>query len=264
MHPVLVALGGERWLDKGKKTTTLRQDERMTKQCRTCGATDVQKTLFRCSRCQHIFYCSKECQKANWKAHKEQCTDVANSRVRVEKLKQEGSPLAQKEADWVEWRNLSHYANTYGLQHALNLHRDPTRGRTHIVVRQVKYRPEEADLRYRFTVTHAGVFKLADCWEAIDEVMSGHKGEGKEIVADILNDIDSTSESRGRDTAPMLDLTFGDGVQPWLGSMATTIGSLRHQPYDPEWRRSMNKKGVPPPARIIKFKTALDAEHEFD
>ena len=138
--------------------------------------------------------------------------------MRVEKLKQEGSPLAQKEADWVEWRNLSHYANTYGLQNALNLHRDPTRGRTHIVVRQVKYTPGEADLRYRFTITHAGVFKLADCWDAIDDVMGGHKGEGKEIVADILNDIDSTSESRGRDPAPMLDLTFGDGVQPWLGS----------------------------------------------
>ena len=56
MHPVLMALGGERWLDKSRKTTTLRQDERMTKQCRTCGVTDVQKTLSRCSRCQHTFY----------------------------------------------------------------------------------------------------------------------------------------------------------------------------------------------------------------
>lgn len=55
-HPVLLALGGERWLGKGKLMTTLRQDERMTKQCRTCGGTDVQKTLFRCSRCQHTYY----------------------------------------------------------------------------------------------------------------------------------------------------------------------------------------------------------------
>ena len=145
-------------------------------------------------------------------------SDIANSRARVEKLKQEGSSLAQKEADWVEWRNLSHYANTYGLQHALGLNRDPSRGRTHIVVRQVKYTPEEADLRYRFTITHAGVFRLADCWDAIDEVMGGRKGEGREMVEDIMRDLESTAVSSGREVVPMLDLTFGDGVQPWLGS----------------------------------------------
>ncbi|GJE94142.1 zinc finger MYND domain-containing protein [Phanerochaete sordida] len=262
-HPVLTALGGERWLEKGKTSTTLRQDERATKQCRTCGVTDMQKTLSRCARCQHIYYCSKECQKANWKAHKEQCTDVAKSRARVEKLKSEGSSVAQKEADWVEWRNLSHYANTFGLQHALNLNRDPARGRTHIVVRQVKHAPDEPDLRHRFTITHAGVFKLADCWDALDDVLGG-RGEGKAMVADIMNDIDSTSASRGADAVPMLDLTLGDGVQPWLGSMATTRDGLRHRPYDPDWRKSMNKKGTTPPDRILKFKNAEDAEFKFD
>lgn len=166
------------------------------------------------------------------------------------------------------------------------MHRDPSRGRKHIVVRQVKYTPEESDLRYRSTITHAGVFKLDDCWDAIDEVMSGHTGEGREMVRDVLNDIDSTSGSSGRDVVPMLDLTFGDGVQPWLGSseqlfmlcstscllmhsnlnvtVAIASNSLRHRPYDADWRKSINKKGVAPPDAILKFKNAVDVEHKFD
>lgn len=95
------------------------------------------------------------------------------------------------------------------------MRRDPSRGRTHFVLRQVMYVPEESDLRYRFTITHAGVFKLDDCWDAIDEVMGG---EGKELVRDILNDVDSTSVTSGRNVAPMLDLTIGESLQPWLGS----------------------------------------------
>ncbi|EKM51382.1 uncharacterized protein PHACADRAFT_200199 [Phanerochaete carnosa HHB-10118-sp] len=234
MHPVLAAL----------------DDEAMPDLCSHRYAEDSVPML------QMPTHLLLECQRANWKAHKEQCTDIANSRARVEKLKQEGSPAAQKEADWVEWRNLSHYANTYGLQHALGVHRDPLRGHNHIVVRQVKYTPEESDLRYRFMITHAGVFKLDDCWDAVDEVMSGRAGEGKEMVRDILNDIDSTSGSSERDIVPLLDLTFGD--------VAITFDSLRHHPYDPDWRKSINKKGVPPPDAILKFKNAVDVEHKFD
>ncbi|GJE94140.1 zinc finger MYND domain-containing protein [Phanerochaete sordida] len=263
MHPVLAAVGGERWLGKTKNTTTLRQDERMTRNCRTCDVSDMQKTLSRCARCQYTFYCSPQCQKSNWKAHKEQCTDIKNSRARVERLRQEGSPHAQKEADWVEWRNASHYASTHALQHALHLHRDPARGRTHIVVRQIEHAPDEPDFRHRFAFTHVGVFRLADCWDAIDELMGG-PGEGRAMVDDILGDVDSTRGARGHDYTSMLDLTFGDGVQPWLGSMSTTLTALRRRPYEAEWRKLMNRKGVPPPEGILKFGNAEDSEFKFD
>ncbi|KAL6761550.1 hypothetical protein V8C86DRAFT_2531593 [Haematococcus lacustris] len=39
--------------------------------CAQCGAANV--TLFRCSRCREVTYCSPACQKKHWKAHKAAC-----------------------------------------------------------------------------------------------------------------------------------------------------------------------------------------------
>lgn len=43
--------------------------------CRYCPNTtgDDGKALLRCTRCRCAMYCSKECQKADWKAHKILC-----------------------------------------------------------------------------------------------------------------------------------------------------------------------------------------------
>ena len=39
--------------------------------CASCGV--KKSTLLKCSRCKSVFYCSKECQKSHWKAHKQDC-----------------------------------------------------------------------------------------------------------------------------------------------------------------------------------------------
>lgn len=43
--------------------------------CRYCSNTTGEegKTLLRCTRCRFAMYCSRECQKADWKAHKILC-----------------------------------------------------------------------------------------------------------------------------------------------------------------------------------------------
>lgn len=43
--------------------------------CRRTGrsGTDAQTALLVCSRCKSVSYCSKECQRADWKAHKRTC-----------------------------------------------------------------------------------------------------------------------------------------------------------------------------------------------
>ncbi|KAJ7373155.1 Egl nine 1 [Desmophyllum pertusum] len=41
----------------------------------SCAFCSAEKTnLLKCSRCKSAFYCSKECQKSHWKAHKANCT----------------------------------------------------------------------------------------------------------------------------------------------------------------------------------------------
>jgi len=43
--------------------------------CLQCGKIESGAEVFsRCSRCKRAIYCSRECQKLNWKEHKNQCT----------------------------------------------------------------------------------------------------------------------------------------------------------------------------------------------
>jgi hypothetical protein len=62
--------------------------------CRNCNKSDrsaeFQLTLLKsCSRCQITFYCSKECQKADWKAHKPICLPVSKSDIQRSSARQQ-------------------------------------------------------------------------------------------------------------------------------------------------------------------------------
>ena len=52
--------------------------------CGFCGA--EKENLSKCSRCKSVFYCSKECQKSHWKAHKANCKLAPKVPVANEKL----------------------------------------------------------------------------------------------------------------------------------------------------------------------------------
>lgn len=52
--------------------------------CGFCGA--EKENLSKCSRCKSVFYCSKECQKLHWKAHKANCKLPPKVPVANEKL----------------------------------------------------------------------------------------------------------------------------------------------------------------------------------
>lgn len=45
----------------------------MSSVCNTCQKTSEQVTLKRCAKCSFTQYCSRECQKADWKAHRKVC-----------------------------------------------------------------------------------------------------------------------------------------------------------------------------------------------
>ncbi|THH31046.1 hypothetical protein EUX98_g3139 [Antrodiella citrinella] len=258
-HPVYLALGAGWFENLVEPGTTLREDERSAKLCRSCGLSEPQVKLFRCSACLHIYYCSKECQKANWKHHKEACKEVAQSKAHAAQLKRTNPKDGQRAADWIKWRDAPHFANTYALAHALGLHRDPSRGRTHIVFRSLEYTPKASkDIRYRFTVAHAGVYKLTDVYPDIETMLRINPGEGKEYVDGLLDELDSMGND---DKVPILDLTFGEGIDPWLGSIAIPVGALRTLPHDPDWRRSINSGGPAQPMSLITG--AKDAENIF-
>ncbi|OBZ76097.1 hypothetical protein A0H81_03250 [Grifola frondosa] len=259
-HPVMEALG-PKWLkDLENRRSTQRQDERRSQQCRNCNGMEPDKTLFRCAGCKHIYYCSRECQKANWKLHKVMCKETARDKERVDELKKTDPINAQRAADWIKWRECTNSAETFALVHALGLQRDPSRGRTHIVIREVKYVPNESkDVRYKFKAVRAGVFRIADALTELERLMNLHKGEGTEYIRGLLADIDAADRSGQH--VPILDLTFGDEVDTWLGSNAISLDMLRMVPYDPEWRKTINKSLQP--QRMTLRNGAQDAEHIF-
>ncbi|KAK7677232.1 hypothetical protein QCA50_019826 [Cerrena zonata] len=262
-HPVLSALGGVRWLEGviTREGLTARMEERTTKACRHCGIREPEKTLFRCSGCKHIFYCSRECQKANWRLHKEPCKETAEAKAKAEKLKAEDPKAAQKALDWIKYRESTTPTNGSFLAHALGVHKDPSRGRTHIILRELEYRPKQSkDFRFRFHVVRIGVFKVQDVLKDIEGLMQLNPGEGEEYLRDMFEAIDNSSHQR--EMVPIIDLTWGDGLQTWLGSTAIHQDKVRAMPYNPKWREAINVDGEVPEYVLLKS-GVKDAELVF-
>ncbi|XP_053659276.1 zinc finger MYND domain-containing protein 10 homolog [Anopheles marshallii] len=55
-----------------KRNKQSETDQSATKVCGNCGALAAKK----CSRCLHVFYCSRDCQLQNWPDHKELCSQL--------------------------------------------------------------------------------------------------------------------------------------------------------------------------------------------
>eukprot|EP00126_Sphaerothecum_destruens_P004281 Sdes_comp18089_c0_seq1m7514 len=68
----------------------------LTKRCFHCKASEVD--LFKCSQCKIASYCSKPCQKKNWKDHKSSCIRLSHYQVDEEEACQENL-IEKKTAD---------------------------------------------------------------------------------------------------------------------------------------------------------------------
>lgn len=52
------------------------------KRCANCGATEGK--LLKCKGCRAVYFCSADCQKANWQSHKAACKEVQRQRAAAE------------------------------------------------------------------------------------------------------------------------------------------------------------------------------------
>ncbi|KIJ38401.1 hypothetical protein M422DRAFT_259068 [Sphaerobolus stellatus SS14] len=255
---ILEQLGGKEWLANRK--TTFKTNHNESKGCRQCEARSTQKPLFKCSRCKHIYYCSRECQRKDWPTHKESCNDIADCLKNIEKLSLLDPAAGQKAELWHKWR----VEADKSLIHALGLHHDPSRSRTHIAFKRIKYTPKASkDLRYKFHIDEMGVYKISDVMPEIESIMCLRPGEGREYIDGLFEDIRRLAPDGSEIPFPMIDLAFGDNLVPWLGSKTVSRNGLTFIPYDPEWRESLNILGPP---RAFKFPRAgvKDQEHIFD
>ncbi|KAK0492259.1 hypothetical protein EDD18DRAFT_1183614 [Armillaria luteobubalina] len=56
-----------------EKKRLMRHDKFESMVCAGCGASNLP-TRSQCSKCKQVFYCSVECQRRDWREHKEHCT----------------------------------------------------------------------------------------------------------------------------------------------------------------------------------------------
>eukprot|EP01084_Bolivina_argentea_P022855 42511_1 len=52
----------------------------MTKWKRMCGSCEGNVAMKRCGACKHVYYCSKECQRNDWKTHKIYCQKLKSAK----------------------------------------------------------------------------------------------------------------------------------------------------------------------------------------
>ncbi|KAI0071653.1 hypothetical protein K474DRAFT_1679242 [Panus rudis PR-1116 ss-1] len=256
VHPVLEALGGRSWLVQhltGQNAVTSKTEQRQTKHCRNCGKL--------ASECIPL--------PSPWPYELTLWTlfigrDSARAKELAAQLKVFQPQLGQEASDWNKFRE-SHMKTTV-LASALGLQKDPSRGRTHIILREVEYRPKASkDWRHRFHTRRMGVFRIKEILKDIATLMGMEPGEVERLIQEMYDEVDSAGA--GKDAAqrsqkaPILDVTWGDVGEPWIGSVAVTLDALRRIPYDPEWRKSINFDKQPP-APLVPRSGVKDAEHD--
>ncbi|KZV62384.1 hypothetical protein PENSPDRAFT_692538 [Peniophora sp. CONT] len=277
VHPVLAALGGKSWLKKvnaraATGVQSLKAEERSAKSCHACGVRDVQKSLSRCARCQYHYYCSKACQKADWGTHKGFCKSRSEFLKMLEAQKKEDPVIGQKFTDWDEWLETPSTHRRDARISALGVHRDPSRGQTHILMEGAKYTPEASnDPRFKFTIVSAGVFLIEDALVSIERSLDLAPGEGRsyvqEHIAGAFSQLDEVMGD-GDCPIPMVILSMCSGIKPGvlITQMGSSLALSNVVPYNPEWRKSINGTlGVVSDPMELRYQPDVkDAEKDFE
>lgn len=98
---------------------------------------------------------------------------------RIEELKISDPATARREEDWVAWRKAPHFNATIARAFALGLHRDPSRSKTHIIMQEAFHVPGQTDVRYKFRIGRAGIFRVTDAAGTIEECLGLGVNEGE-------------------------------------------------------------------------------------
>ncbi|KAI0656445.1 hypothetical protein C8Q70DRAFT_335269 [Cubamyces menziesii] len=199
-----------------------------TRKCNHCYASSTEKKLFFCSRCKAQTYCSRECQKADWKSHKGVCmtNDLLESLLRAHENSPQGQrerlglvdglslrELDQRLEKWVRWHTLTLMTATV---HALRLPESLARARAYVLYIRLEARPQA-----EHNGAPAKFFRVRDA-----EVVSVEEGMRRPLpwpwsLLQLRQLQDEAERSgRGGEAAAMVEC-------PPLGVQTVPFGSLR-------------------------------------
>ena len=88
--------------------------------------------------------------------------------------------------DWDMWRQAPREALVRAQARALGMHIDPERSRTHVLIQEIDYSPRERDVRRKFAIVRAGVFRVREVLHGIEALFSLAEGHGEAWVQDLV------------------------------------------------------------------------------
>ncbi|KAL0568337.1 hypothetical protein V5O48_013648 [Marasmius crinis-equi] len=276
--PVFQGLGGTSWLAKRKPT--FKNLDRQARQCYNCGARESASTkLMRCAKCQYTYYwfvalflaflrrrltgcSSRKCQVENHPFHKVGCAERASERKRAETLKATAPDDAKCMEDWNHYKNSGF--DDLPSYHALGLMHDVDRGKTHIIFKSVEYVPQGGkDVLDRFKVVAAGVFKIKDVLREIEIMLNYNKGEGEEVIEEMLGEFNNGPGKGGR-VHPFFNFFISNDKRlgTYLSIGGVGLPKLREIKYDPDWRKLLNRKKCHVEQMLLRS-GGKDAERDY-
>jgi len=133
----------------------------------------------------------------------------------IEVLKRTNPKAAESLARWKVWRTEAYYNEA--LIHALGVHQDQNRGRTHILVLFIEYTPKASnDLQFKFKVLYCQVLKVSDILANMETIFGPEKND---ITKDVEYTLDLFSDKSVKikpHKVPLMCLKMGKGLEPWL------------------------------------------------
>ncbi|KAH8102025.1 hypothetical protein BXZ70DRAFT_47761 [Cristinia sonorae] len=271
-HPVAEAIGPEWFRTEGGGAAHYRAHLWM---CVYCSNNDLQVKLSWCSKCRSVRYCSKDCQRADWKQHKPTCQHHVSRGEAFLALKRL-DPVAGAKAEALHmFLSISrdpNFAMIQGPINALGLHHDPSRGREYIVISELGSAPDEglksssADYLQRLRIVRCGVFKIADVRQHVMETsqidLDAHARDTERAFEEQV--ARSKVRLSWEKLVPYYMLFCGpDYMQGYQWrTNAISVESLSTNRYDRHWRKGMNRDGKEPDSLILPC-GALDAEMDF-
>jgi len=179
----------------------------------------------------------------------------------------------------VKWQSGSHYANFDAMIHALNVQRDFSRGRTHIILRSLVHTSGPRvpkNYRDRVQVARCTVYRLEDI---LDDLALYHyagglsaKAQVREsigtMLASVLQELpngepDPKARHERSKEIPVINLTTGSGIHVGVHTITVSENYVRSLKYDPDWRKAVNGDHGDPPGPYPLSSGAPDAEHIF-
>ncbi len=130
---------------------------------------------------------------------------------------------AKKLQDLIKWRRAYEQSTTRAFASALGLHKDPSRGHTHIAMQEVEYTPNASrfsDPKSKFRTSRIGVFKISDVVRDIERMSVGPPGNAQAGIDLLIKDMMALDPLIKREKAPVLNFSFertrGGKAKTWL------------------------------------------------